>query len=84
MTELEAESYHINPFDLIHVWPHADSPLLEVGIMELNCNPENYFAEIEQATFEPYNIVPGIGFTPDKMLQAQIMSYLTLIATVKA
>jgi len=74
MPEAEAETYHINPFDLTKVWPHADYPLIEVGIMELNRNPENYFAEIEQAAFEPSNIVPGIGFSPDKMLQARIMS----------
>lgn len=75
MPELEAETYHINPFDLTKVWPHADYPLIDVGIMELNRNPENYHAEIEQAAFEPSNIVPGIGFSPDKMLQARIMSY---------
>ncbi len=75
MPELEAETYHINPFDLTKVWPHADYPLIDVGILELNRNPENYFAEIEQAAFEPSAIVPGIGFSPDKMLQARIMSY---------
>jgi catalase len=75
MPEADAETYHINPFDLTKVWPHADYPLIDVGIMELNRNPENYFAEIEQAAFEPSNIVPGIGFSPDKMLQARIMSY---------
>jgi catalase len=75
MPELEAETYHINPFDLTKVWPHADYPLIEVGILELNRNAENYFAEIEQAAFEPSNIVPGISFSPDKMLQARIMSY---------
>lgn len=75
MPEAEAESYKINPFDLTKVWPHADYPLHEIGVMELNRNPENYFAEIEQATFEPSNIVPGIGFSPDRMLQARIMSY---------
>ncbi len=75
MPEVEAETYHINPFDLTKVWPHADYPLIDVGILELNRNPENYFAEIEQAAFEPSNIIPGIGFSPDKMLQARIMSY---------
>ncbi len=75
MPEAEAETYHINPFDLTKVWPHGDYPLIDVGIMELNRNAENYFAEIEQAAFEPSNIVPGIGFSPDKMLQARIMSY---------
>ncbi len=75
MPEAEAETYHINPFDLTKVWPHADYPLVEVGVLDLNRNPENYHAEIEQAAFEPSNIVPGIGFSPDKMLQARIMSY---------
>ena len=75
MPEVEAETYAINPFDLTKVWPHADYPLIDVGYFELNRNPENYFAEIEQASFEPSNIVPGIGFSPDKMLQARIMSY---------
>ncbi len=75
MPEKEAETYHLNPFDLTKVWPHGDYPLTEVGVMELNRNAENYFAEIEQAAFEPSNIVPGISFSPDKMLQARIMSY---------
>ena len=60
-----------NPFDLTKVWPHADYPLIEVGVLELNRNPENYFAEVEQAAFSPSNIVPGIRFSPDKMLQAR-------------
>ncbi len=75
MPEADAESYHVNPFDLTKVWPHGDYPLIEVGVMELNRNAENYFAEIEQAAFEPSSIVSGIGFSPDKMLQARIMSY---------
>jgi len=75
MPEAEAETYAINPFDLTKVWPHADYPLIDVGYFELNRNAENYFAEIEQAAFEPSNIVPGVGFSPDKMLQARIMSY---------
>ena len=75
MPEEEAETYHINPFDLTKVWPHGDYPLIEVGVLELNRNPENYFAEVEQASFSPSNIVPGIGFSPDKMLQARIFSY---------
>ncbi|OGU35693.1 MAG: catalase [Ignavibacteria bacterium RIFOXYB2_FULL_35_12] len=75
MPEKDAETYHLNPFDLTKVWPHKDYPLIEVGILELNRNAENYFAEIEQAAFEPSNIVPGISFSPDKMLQARIMSY---------
>jgi catalase len=75
MPELDAEKTPYNPFDLTKVWPHADYPLIEVGIVELNRNPNNYFAEIEQAAFSPSNIVPGIGFSPDKMLQARIFSY---------
>ncbi len=75
MPEEEAERYHINPFDLTKVWPHGDYPLIEVGILELNRNPENYFAEVEQSSFSPSNIVPGIGFSPDKMLQGRIFSY---------
>lgn len=75
MTEAQAESFHWNPFDLTKVWPHREYPLIEVGIMELNRNPENYFAEIEQAAFSPSAIVPGISWSPDKMLQARLMSY---------
>jgi catalase len=75
MPEKEAETYHINPFDLTKVWPHKDYPLHEVGELELNRNPENYFAEVEQAAFEPRNIVPGMGYSPDKMLQARLISY---------
>jgi catalase len=75
MPEKEAETYHLNPFDLTKVWPHKDYPLHEVGELELNRNPENYFAEVEQAAFEPRNIVPGMGYSPDKMLQARLISY---------
>ena len=75
MPETDAETTPYNPFDLTMVWPHADYPLIEVGIMELNRNPENYFAELEQAAFSPSNIVPGIGFSPDRVLQARIFSY---------
>lgn len=75
MTEEEAINYHIHPFDLTKVWPHGDFPLIEVGEMELNRNPENYFAEVEQAAFNPAHIVPGIGFSPDKMLQGRLFSY---------
>lgn len=75
MTEEQAEQMPFNPFDLTKVWPHADFPLIEVGILELNRNPDNYFAEIEQAAFSPSNVVPGISFSPDKMLQARIFSY---------
>lgn len=75
MPEDEAASYRWNPFDLTKVWPHADYPLIDVGVLELNHNPMNYFADIEQAAFAPSNIVPGISFSPDKMLQARIFSY---------
>ncbi|MBD3582214.1 catalase [Flavobacterium selenitireducens] len=75
MPEKDADSYHINPFDLTKVWPHADYPLIEVGEFELNRNPENYFAEVEQAAFNPANVPPGIGFSPDKMLQGRLFSY---------
>ncbi|MCF4980793.1 catalase [Pseudomonas gessardii] len=75
MPELEAGTYHINPFDLTKVWPKADYPLIEVGVMELNRNPENHFADVEQAAFSPANVVPGISFSPDKMLQGRLFSY---------
>ena len=75
MTECEANNYKENPFDLTKVWSHKDFPLIEVGIMELNRNPENYFAEVEQAAFNPQHIVPGIGLSPDKMLQGRLFSY---------
>jgi len=70
-----AAKYKFHPFDLTKVWLHKDYPLMEVGVMELNRNPENYFAEVEQAAFNPANIVPGIGFSPDKMLQGRLFSY---------
>jgi catalase len=75
MPEADAEKAPFNPFDLTKVWPHAAWPLIEVGVMELNRNPDNYFAEIEQLALSPSNIVPGIGWSPDKMLQARIFSY---------
>ncbi len=75
MAEKDAEKTSYNPFDLTKVWPHSEFPLIEVGVVELNRNPEHYFAEIEQSSFSPSNIVPGIGFSPDKMLQARIFSY---------
>jgi catalase len=71
MEEKEAAGYHINPFDLTKVWPHANYPLIEVGIMELNRNPDNFIAETEQVAFSPANIVPGASFSPDKMLQGR-------------
>jgi catalase len=75
MSEAQAEGSPFNPFDLTKVWPHAEYPLHEVGVLELNRNPDNYFADVEQAAFTPANIVPGIGFSPDKMLQARLFSY---------
>jgi catalase len=75
MPELDAEKTPYNPFDLTKVWPHKDYPLIDVGVLELNRNPDNYFNEIEQAAYSPSNIVPGIGFSPDKVLQSRIFSY---------
>ncbi len=75
MPEKEAATYKHNPFDLTKVWFHEDYPLIEVGEFELNRNPENYFAEVEQAAFNPANVVPGISFSPDKMLQGRLFSY---------
>ncbi|HEC1750933.1 TPA: catalase [Campylobacter lari] len=75
LKEDEAEKLGFNPFDLTKVWPHSIVPLIEVGELVLNKNVQNYFNEVEQAAFSPSNIVPGIGFSPDKMLQARIFSY---------
>lgn len=75
MPEADAAGTPYNPFDLTKVWPHADYPLIEVGTLELNRNPENYFAEVEQAAFTPANVVPGISHSPDKVLQMRILSY---------
>ena len=75
MPEEDADKHWYNPFDLTKVWPHADYPPIDIGYMELNRNADNYFAEIEQAAFSPSNVVPGIGHSPDKMLQARIFSY---------
>ncbi len=75
MTEEQAEKSPFNPFDITKVWPHKEYPLMDVGILELNRNPENYFQDVEQAAFTPANIVPGIGFSPDRLLQARLFSY---------
>ena len=75
MPEKDAETVPYHPFDLTKVWPHKDYPLIEVGVIEFNRNPENYFAEVEQAAFNPANVVPGISFSPDKMLQGRLFSY---------
>ncbi len=71
----DAKAYHYNPFDLTKVWPHSDYPLIKVGTMTLNKNPDNFFAQIEQSAFEPSAIVPGIGFSPDKMLLGRAFAY---------
>ncbi len=75
MSEDQAKRTPYDPFDLTKVWPHKEFPLVEVGILELNRNPENYFAEVEQASFSPANVVPGISHSPDKMLQFRVFSY---------
>jgi catalase len=71
----DAETYRFNPFDLTKVWPHGDYPTQEVGRLTLNRNPTDFHSEIEQAAFEPNNLVPGIGPSPDKMLLARLISY---------
>lgn len=73
--EAAAKALPYNPFDLTKVWRHCDAPLIEVGVLELDRNPGNYFAQVEQAAFSPANVIPGIGFSPDKMLQARLFSY---------
>ncbi|MGE4318856.1 MAG: catalase [Deferribacterales bacterium] len=75
MTEKQADEMPYNPFDLTKVWYKKDFPLIPVGYFELNRNPENYFADVEQAAFNPANVVPGISFSPDKMLQGRLFSY---------
>jgi catalase len=75
MPVAEAASYRINPFDLTKVWPHSDYPLIEVGRLTLDRNPDNYFAAVEQSGFDPGNFVPGIGPSPDKMLQGRLFAY---------
>ncbi|MFZ5494749.1 MAG: catalase [Verrucomicrobiota bacterium] len=75
MTEAQAQTFRFNPFDLTKVWPHGEFPLIDVGILELNRNPRNYHAEVEQAAFSPANVVPGVGHSPDKVLQSRLFSY---------
>jgi len=75
MTEAQAKTYKWNPFDLTKIWSHKDFPLIEIGRMELNRNVVNYFAETEQSAFAPSNLVPGIGASPDKMLQGRLLAY---------
>jgi catalase len=71
----DAASYRFNPFDVTKIWPHADYPPITVGRMVLDRNPENHFAEVEQAAFSPANLVPGIGLSPDKMLMGRVFAY---------
>ena len=75
MTEQQAKEHYENPFDITKVWRHKEFPLIEVGELELNRNPENYFAEVEQAAFSPAHVVPGIGFSPDRFLQGRLFAY---------
>lgn len=75
MTEQQGKDHYENPFDITKIWPHAEYPLIEVGVLELNRNPENYFAEVEQSAFTPAHVVPGIGFSPDRFLQGRLFSY---------
>ncbi|WP_028209466.1 catalase [Paraburkholderia mimosarum] len=75
MPEADAAKVPYNPFDITKVWPHKDYPLIDVGTIELNRNPENYFADVEQVAFTPANVVPGIGFSPDRLLQGRLFSY---------
>ncbi|HSH96874.1 MAG: catalase [Methylophilaceae bacterium] len=75
MTEAQAKTYHINPFDLTKIWPYKDFPVIEIGKLELNKNVNNYFAETEQVAFAPSNFVPGINASPDKMLQGRLLAY---------
>lgn len=75
MTEEQARKHYENPFDITKIWYHKEYPLQEVGVLELNRNPENYFSEVEQAAFTPAHVVPGIGFSPDKFLQGRLFVY---------
>ncbi len=75
MPEADAATYRYNAFDITKVWPYKDYPLIEVGTIELNRNADNYFSDVEQAAFTPANVVPGIGFSPDRLLQGRLFSY---------
>jgi len=75
MAEEQARNHYENPLIVTKVWRHGEFPLIEVGVLELNRNPENYFAEVEQAAFNPAYVVSGIGFSPDKLLQGRLFSY---------
>jgi catalase len=75
MTKEQAQNYKFDPFDVTKVWFHKDFPLIEIGKITLNRNPENFFAEVEQAAFAPTNLIPGIAFSPDKLLQGRLFAY---------
>jgi catalase len=75
MTDAQAKEFSFNPFDITKIWPHKDFPLIDVGIMELNQIPKNYFSDVEQSAFAPANVVDGISYSPDKMLQGRLLSY---------
>ncbi len=75
MTHEQAEAFPFNPFDLTKVWSHQDFPLIDVGILELNQIPKNYFGDVEQSAFAPAHVVDGISYSPDKMLQGRLLSY---------
>ncbi|MDP4291413.1 MAG: catalase, partial [Bacteroidota bacterium] len=75
MTDEQAKAFHWNPFDVTKIWPHGDFPMIDVGVLELNEIPENYFADVEQSAFAPAHTVNGIGLSPDKMLQGRILAY---------
>ena len=75
MDEIQAKNLKFNPFDLTKIWSQQDYPLIEVGVLELNRNPQNFFAEVEQSAFNPASVVPGISFSPDKMLQGRLFAY---------
>jgi catalase len=75
MTEEQAQKFEFNPFDLTKVWYHKDFPLIDVGILELNQIPKNYFADVEQSAFAPAHVVDGISYSHDKMLQGRLLSY---------
>jgi catalase len=75
MTQEQAATHPENPFDITKVWSHKDYPLIEVGMLELNKNPENYFVDVEQAAFNPAHVVPGISYSPDKLLQGRLFAY---------
>ncbi|GHU48877.1 hypothetical protein FACS1894218_6890 [Bacilli bacterium] len=75
MSKEQAVQYRFDPFDITKVWFHKDFPLIEIGKFQLNRNPRNFFAEVEQAAFAPTNLIPGVAFSPDKLLQGRLFAY---------